>query len=527
LIDGAPDASLVETLAQPSFYPHRPPSVEIRQTHISWVFLAGGLVYKLKKPVRFRFVDYSSREQRLESCLAEVRLNRRLAPTIYLGVVAVRRDGAGFAMGAVDELGGKAEDYLVAMRRLPEKEMLDRRLAQGTAGVAELEKVAAKLVAFHAACPDRGEAYGSREVLAETVLGNHAECAAVAGDGGSRSRMGDLRRYLQTFLDQHDELLRRRASSGRVREGHGDLRAEHICLNAALDIFDCVEFSERLRSTDVASEIAFLAMDLDFLGFPALAEEFARAYAEAAGDGELHALLEFHRCHRALVRAKVEMLRSREPEVGTASREEAREAARRYFRLAARYARGRRPAELIVVCGLSGTGKSTVARVVGDLTGFAIASSDPTRKRLAGLPPFRRSDPQTARSLYGAESTRRTYAALFAGAREALAVGRGVVLDATFLNPADRRGAIAVARAARVPVTFLECRGEEAEVLRRLRDRQRRPVSASDATEEIYLRQRGQEAAIFVPAPARHAIIDTARDLQQVAAALEQELGVD
>jgi aminoglycoside phosphotransferase family enzyme len=178
--NGAPDASLVETLAQPGFYPHRPPSVEIRQTHISWVFLAGGLVYKLKKPVRFRFLDYSSREQRLESCLAEVRLNRRLAPTIYLGVVAVRRHGAGFALGSVDDLGGEAEDYLVAMRRLPEEEMLDRRLARGTAGAAELEQVAAKLVAFHAACPDRGEAYGSREVVAEAVLGNLAEYAAVA-----------------------------------------------------------------------------------------------------------------------------------------------------------------------------------------------------------------------------------------------------------------------------------------------------------------------------------------------------------
>jgi aminoglycoside phosphotransferase family enzyme/predicted kinase len=523
--DGAPHASLVETLAQPSFYAHRPPSVEIRQTHISWVFLAGGFVYKLKKPVRFRFLDYSTREQRLESCLAEVRLNRRLAPTIYLGVVAVRRHDAGFALGSVDELAGEAEDYLVAMRRLPEEKMLDRRLAQGTAGVGELERVAAKLVAFHAACPDRGDAFGSREVVAETVLGNLAECASVARDGGVASRISDLRRYFETFLDEHDELLRRRAGSGKIRDGHGDLRAEHICLNAALDIFDCVEFSERLRSTDVASEIAFLAMDLDFLGFPALADGFARAYAEAAGDRELHALLEFYRCHRALVRGKVEFLRSDEPEVGAAARQEAREAARRYFRLAARYARGRRRAELIVVCGLSGTGKSTVARVVGDLTGFAIVGSDPTRKRLAGVPRFQRSDPQTARSLYAADSTRRTYAALFARARESLMAGRGVVLDATFLNPADRRAALGVARAASVPVTFLECRAVETEVLQRLRDRQKRSDAISDATEAIYLRQRGQSAPIVVPAPARHAIIDTARDPEDVAVDVEQLLG--
>jgi predicted kinase len=157
---------------------------------------------------------------------------------------------------------------------------------------------------------------------------------------------------------------------------------------------------------------------------------------------------------------------------------------------------------------------------------FAIASSDPTRKRLAGIPSFQRSDPQTARSLYAADSTRRTYAALFAGARESLAVGHGVVLDATFLNPADRRAAIAVARAARVPVTFLECRAEEAEVLRRLRDRQKRSDAISDATEEIYLRQHCEAVRIVVPAPARHAIIDTARGREDVAADVERLLGL-
>ena len=526
MAEGASHTSLVETLAQPSFYPHRPQSVEVRQTHISWVFLAGSFVYKLKKPVRFRFLDYSSRERRLESCLAEVRLNRRLAPAVYLGVVAVRRHDDGFAIGSIDELGGEAEDYLVAMRRLPEEEMLDRRLAQGTAGAADLERVAAKLVAFHASCQDRGETYGSREVIGETVLGNLAECAAVAGDAVSGSRIRELRRYLEKFLDEHEELLRRRVSEGRIRDGHGDLRAEHICLNAALDIFDCVEFSERLRSTDVASEIAFLAMDLDFLGFPALAEGFARAYGEACGDRELHDLLEFYRCHRALVRGKVEILRSQEPEVGAAAREEAREAARRYFRLAARYARGRRPAELVVVCGLSGTGKSTVAQVVGDLSGFAVLGSDLTRKRLARVPRFLRLDPESARALYGADSTRRTYAALFAGARESLAAGRGAVLDATFLNPADRREALILARAMNVPVTFLECQAREEEVLRRLRDRQKRPDEVSDATEEIYLRQRAEATPITVPAPARHRIIDTARDREQIAADVEQELGL-
>jgi aminoglycoside phosphotransferase family enzyme len=391
--------SLVRALGDPSLYPHRPSAVETRQTHISWVFLADDFVYKLKKPIRFPFVDYSTRELRRRWCLAEVELNRRLAPSTYLGVALVRHGDRGFELGAVGDLSGEAEDSLVAMRRLPEDEMLDRRLARGAAGVADLDRVAVKLAEFHARAPERGDPYGLPATIEETVRGNLTECAPFAGDTVSESRLAWLEGYARAFLAQSSERLRRRVRQGRIRDGHGDLRAEHVCLGPRLEIFDCIEFSERLRSIDVASEIAFLAMDLDFLGHPLLADAFAASYAKASGDAEIAELLPFYQCYRAVVRGKVESLRSREAEVEPESRRQARAVARRYFRIAARFAAGPRAPEVIVVCGLSGTGKSTVARVFGDVTGFPVVSSDVLRKELAGLPRFAHPDAETARAL--------------------------------------------------------------------------------------------------------------------------------
>jgi aminoglycoside phosphotransferase family enzyme/predicted kinase len=509
----------VRALGDPSLYPHRPASVEARQTHISRIFLAGDFVYKLKKPVRFPFVDYSTPELRRRWCLAEVELNRRLAPSTYLGVALVRRRGPGFELGAVGDLAGDAEDSLVVMRRLPEEEMLDRRLARGAAGAVELDRVAAKLAEFHARSAERGDPYGLPATIEETVRANLSECTPFAGDTVSESRLASLEAYVCSYCARSSERLWRRVRQGRIRDGHGDLRAEHVCLAPRLEIFDCIEFSERLRSIDVASEIAFLAMDLDFLGYPLLAEAFAASYAKASGDGETIELLPFYECYRAVVRGKVESLRSREAEVEPEGRRHARGLAQRYFRIAARLAAGPRAPELIVVCGLSGSGKSTAARVLGDVTGFPVASSDVARKDLAGVARFAHPDEETARTLYGADFTRRTYEALGRQTDEWLRSGRGVVLDATFREASERRAMTAIAEAHGAPVVFVECRAPEDRVRERLRARR---DDVSDATEETYLRQRAESSALVVEPPARHVLLDTGRDAEVVADDLDR-----
>ena len=512
--------SLVRALGDPLLYPHGPATVEVRQTHISWIFLAGDFVYKLKKPVRFPFVDYSTRELRRRWCLAEVELNRRLAPSTYLGVALVRRSSGGsFELGAVDDLVGDAEDSLVVMRRLPEDEMLDRRLASGSAGTADLDRIAAKLAEFHARSPERGNPYGLPATIEKTVRANLSECAPFVGDTVPESRLAVLEDYVRSYFLQGSARLWSRVRQGRIRDGHGDLRAEHVCLSPHLEIFDCIEFSERLRSIDVASEIAFLAMDLDFLGHPLLADAFAASYAKASGDAEITELLPFYECYRAVVRGKVESLRSREAEVQPEGRRQARDLARRYFRIAARFAGGPRSPELIVVCGLSGSGKSTAARVLGDVTGFPVVSSDVVRKDLAGLPRFAHPDAETTRAVYGADFTRRTYETLGRQADELLRSGRGVVLDATFRDASHRRAVTAIGDARGVPVVFVECRVPEDRVRERLRSRS---DDVSDATEETYLRQRAESAALLVEPPARHFPLDTGRDAETVADELDR-----
>jgi aminoglycoside phosphotransferase family enzyme/predicted kinase len=491
----------------------------VRQTHISWVFLAGDLVYKLKKPIRLAFLDYSTPELRRRWCLAEVELNRRLAPSTYLGVALIRRRGQGFELSAVGDLDGAAEDSLVVMRRLPADEMLDRRLARGAAGRAEIDQVAAKLADFHSKSAERGDPYGLPATIEETVQANLAECAPFAGDTVSGSRLARLEEFTRSYFAQNVPRLWRRVRQGRIRDGHGDLRAEHVCLRPELEIFDCIEFSERLRCNDVASEIAFLAMDLDFLGHPQLGEEFANRYAKVSGDGELLDLLPFYECYRAVVRGKVESLRSREDEVEPQEREAARERARRYFRIGARFAAGRRSPELIVVCGLSGSGKSTAARTLGDLTGFPVVSSDVVRKDLAGIPRFTRLDGKAMDALYGAELTRRTYEELASQADELLGSGRGVVLDATFRDAAHRRTVTVVGSARGVPVVFVECRAPEERVRERLRVRAH---DVSDADEETYLAQRGEGAMFLVESPARRLLLDTSGEPAAVADELDR-----
>jgi uncharacterized protein len=511
--------SLERALGDRSLYPHRPTSVEVRQTHISWVFLAGDLVYKLKKPIRLAFLDYSTPALRRRWCLAEVELNRRLAPSTYLGVALIRRRGEDFELGEVGDLSGPAEDSLVVMRRLLADEMLDQRLARGDAGRAELDQVAAKLADFHARVAERGDPYGLPAMIEETVRANLSECATFVGDTVSESRLAALEGFAQSYVARNAPLLWRRVRQGRIREGHGDLRAEHVCLRPELEIVDCIEFSERLRCNDVASEIAFLAMDLDFLGDPVLADEFASRYAKVSGDDELLELLLFYKCYRAVVRGKVESLRSREHEVEPEEREAARERARRYFRIAARFATGARSPELVVVCGLSGSGKSTAARTLGDITGYPVVSSDVVRKGLAGLPRLTRPDAKAMQTLYGAELTRGTYEALARQADALLGSGRGVVLDATFRDPTHRQTVAEVGVTRGVPVAFVECRAPEELVRERLRARVH---DVSDATEETYLDQRAEGGTFFVESPARRFLLDTSGEPAMVADELDR-----
>lgn len=495
-------SALVDAMQRPETYPHRPRAVELRQTHISWAFLAGEFVYKIKKPVRFSFIDASTLARRHRLCLDEVRLNRRLAPDVYLGLAPiVWRDGK-LVLAEADGKGGAVEEYAVKMRRLADDGMLDRMLAAGNVSVAQIRAIAVRVAAFHAAAAGAADRdpqaaakawrWGSAAAVWRLVRGNLLEVETDCATLAAGAELDELERFVHRWSELRWGLLNRRALGGRVREGHGDLRCEHVSLAGnAIRIIDCVEFNEGLRYLDVASDVAFLAMDLERLGAGELAGEFVAAYREASGDGELALLLPFYKLHRALVRAKVESLASRDARIGAERRAAAAKAARACLALALGYARESRPA-LIVVCGVSGSGKSTLAQRLQDRTGFELVRSDVVRKRLAGVAPTARLAAGYGAGAYSREFTERTYAAMLAEASAHLAEGAGVIADATFSAPAWRARAREAAAHAGVPALFVECVASEQEILRRLALRERRADEVSDATTEVYLEQRGR-----------------------------------
>jgi len=482
--------AIVAAMLRPAFYPHPAPAVELVQSHISYVLLAGDHVYKVKKPVRFTFLDFSTLELRRHFCHEEVRLNRRLAPDLYRGVVALCRDGEGFRLGPEEDPA--AVEYAVHMRRLPAGCSLDVLLERRQVTPAMIDRVAVRLAAFH-----RDAAGGP----AVTANGDPAAVRRVLDDNyGNARRFRDvtvpaadddaIQAFASAFLRDHAPVFRRRQAEGRIRECHGDLHTEHICFAADLEIFDCIEFNPLFRYCDVASEIAFLAMDLDYHDEPTLAAHFVARYAHHAQDAELPWLVPFYQCYRAYVRGKVDSLKSAEEEVPAAERQAAHDSARRHFALAYRYTWAYTPA-LIVVCGLSGTGKTVLAEALCARTGFVHVNSDLVRKRLAGVPPLARSEPAAYDAgLYSPEMSARTYQTMLDEAAAHLAAGRGVVLDATFQLRAGRDSVRAIAAAAGVPFLVVECQCAEAEVARRLAARTQRGDSPSDADWAVYREQR-------------------------------------
>ncbi len=536
LVSSEAGSRLTEVMAammRPGFYPNHPQTVELRQTHLSCVFLAGDRVYKIKKPVRFPFVDAATLALRQRLCNDEVRLNRRLAEDVYLGVVGIVRRAQGLALeeggaetrGAIAHLGRPdVVEYAVMMRHMPESATLESMVREGRADEDTVDRVVQRIARFHeqatAGCSWR---YGAAAAVWRLVTGNLDEMENLAGATLNAAELVTLREFSAQFVEKHWNLLNERAKAGRTREGHGDLRAEHVyVMPDGVRVLDCVEFSERLRYGDVASEVAFLAMDLERLNAPALATHLVRTYAELSGDAALPALLPLYKCYRAAVRGKVDTFKSLQPGIGASERSGAARSARRYFALALGYAR-RLPTGLIVVYGLPGSGKSTVARLLSDHLGLEVLSSDAIRKRLAGIVETASARAPWGEGIYTLAHTRRTYEALAAEAQNRLAAGSGAILDATFADPDERRRVADLAHGAGAPLVFVECRAPEGEIIRRLCSREG-TADASDADVEIYLRMRADFDAVSGVEPQAHLIADTAGSLEELGVRVERIL---
>lgn len=513
---------LVERLSDPLFYPHPTGTVEVLQTHISWLFLTDGYVYKLKKPVDFGFLDYTTLKRRREMCQREVELNSRLCPGIYLGIEEVREHDGQLSLGG----SGETVEVLVKMVRLPAERMLRRVLARGEASSELFRKMARTLADFHS-CARLDASAGALKDLAgvrRNCEENFAQTEKYIGVLVPAAVHGFLRTSTELFLRRHPELFARRVREGRIVDGHGDLHLDSICATDPVCLFDCIEFNERFRVLDVAEEVAFLAMDLEFCGHAPFARTFVDAYMAASGDREMALLLDFYQAYRAFVRAKVHSFHWDDGKLDEAARQRQRSLASRYYELALGYARAFNPRRLVAMCGLSGSGKSTLARRLGERHALEVVRSDQVRKELLGLHPEERRHVPFGEGEYAPSVTERTYWAMMERAEHLLAQGHSVILDASFISRQHRRWAVEAARRAGVPFLLLECRTSDEVIRERLQRRAAKATSVSDGRVEIY----EQQLAAFEPpqefSGAEKVIVDRSRDVEELLAELDAVL---
>jgi hypothetical protein len=491
-------------MAEAGFYEPVPARVEVHETHISWVFLTEDRAFKLRKAVAFPFLDYGTPERRRLMCEEELRLGRRLAPDLYVGLRGVvERDGR-FELAASDAEG--AIEHVVEMHRFDDRHTLAARLEGDTVGEGEVRSLARLIAAFHQrAEPAPPGSFGPQEVAA-TVSENFTTLLGWAGEIGN-PRLAAAHRFAIAFVHGHHAALAARAAQGHVRDCHGDLRAEHVILeDGGVQVFDPVEFDPALRLIDVGADLAFLVMELAEAGRAELATALVREYRAAGGDDGGDALLAFYAAYRAWVRAKIACLRAGELPSGDARVREL-EHARSLALLAERLSwRARRPL-VLVVCGSAATGKTHLAGSVAAASGLEQLSSDVVRKQLAGLAP----DQPAPLDVYSDDASLRTYAELGTRAAKA-AAGGGAIVDATFRRRAHRDAfAAAYGSAAPAPL-FVECRASAAVVAERARRRERQAGEASDATAEIAVRQLAEFEPLDEVAPDRHVQLRTDRD---------------
>jgi hypothetical protein len=458
------------------------------ETHISHVLLAGGHAYKIKKALANPFLDQSTLARRRAACAAELRLNRRLAPGLYLDVVPI----TGTHDAPSIDGDGPLLEVAVKMRAFDEDGLWDRLAARGELGAADIDELAAVLARFHAgtAVAGRDGPFGTPAQVRPLLLDSLRDLGAAPPGPTEAALLAALRTWESETFPRLAPLMAQRLADGRVREGHGDLHLGNVAREAGhCLVFDGVEFNDAFRWLDVMSEVAFMAMDLHAHARPALAHRFVDAYLQHSADYDGLRVFDYYRVHRALVRAKVARLRA--DQVGAtaaAERDAALAAVHDYLRLALRFAMPRRRA-LLVTHGLSGSGKTTLTQGLLEQIGALRIRADVERKRLAGLAPLQASHSAPGAGLYGAAMTEATYARLFDAARAVIEGGWSAILDATFLRRADRDTARRLAGELGVPCVILHFDAAPAELRERVRRRAARASDASEADEAVLARQ--------------------------------------
>ncbi len=496
---------LLEARAYPktSRPPHLPEAITLSQTHISYLLFTPEFVYKIKKPVDFGFLDFTTLEKRRHFCFEEVRLNRRLAPDVYIGVVEITsRDGRVYMEGT-----GETIEYAVKMRRLRPETILEETLDIVTEKT--IASIAETIAAFHKGAETNEEisGFGAPEVIRRNTEENFSQTTAFISKTISQALFDSIRRYTEGFIAAEKKLLLRRLDKGFIRDCHGDIHCEHISIGERINIIDCIEFNERFRFSDVVADIAFLSMDLDFHNRSDLSRALDKAYFRASGDPDGTGLINFYKSYRAYIRGKVAGFKYLEDEVTEAERQAAYINARHHFHLAGQYGQGGFRPMMIIICGLSSTGKSTLARALGDATNAKVLRSDAVRKELAGLDAAAHRFEGFKQGIYSDEFSEKTYSALIERGSMYIRSGRTCVLDATFSKKRFLESARANAEGVGLtPGLFhvFECTALDTTVKKRLTERlekekDQRYAAVSDISWDLYLKQKAAYEEISEP----------------------------
>jgi len=488
-------SKLFESLKNPSLYGSDVGSVEILQTHISFVALTGKYAYKIKKAVNFGFLDFSTLEKRKNFCEEEIRLNKRLCPEIYLNVVLITAKNGNLELDGE----GQVVDYAVKMKEFPQEKIMTKLLQQGKIDEDVLDKICDTLVDFYRSGEHSKDIdqYGTVELVKKNTDENFEQTESVVDITISKDIFDYIKNATNEFLNQKKNVFEKRIKEEHIRDCHGDLHSGNIVVfDDEIYIFDCIEFSKRFRYSDVASDIGFLAMDLDFLGEPYLSSYLIEQYVEKSGDSGIFDMLNFYKCYRAYVRGKVIGFRLNDPHVDKKEKQEIIETAKKYFDLAHYYAalfsrdliKDTRPL-LFITSGLTGTGKTTVARKISVDYNAHFISSDAVRKELEGVDKFERHHDAYNTGLYSPEKMLFTYDKTLEKSEDLLSKGENVVLDATFKSKKLRDKARELAMKTNAHFMILYCTCPE-EIVKKYLEERVKKKSISDGRWEIYVKQK-------------------------------------
>ena len=465
---------LLSFLMNPHSYPHQPKTLRLVQTHSAYVIIVSPYVYKIRKPVDFGFLDFSDLEKRHYFSEREIELNKRLCPEIYIGVVPISLKGGHLVFGEGDEV----VEYAVKMHKLPGRHFLKERLRRDDMKLEDLDQLALKLKYFYEDQKPKEEIenWGRIEKLRISTEENLRQVEGYINVTLSKPAFVTLQFYTDSFYDHKAFLFHSRIREGRIKDCHGDLHLDHIHIrNQAVCIYDCIEFNDRLRYIDVANDIAFLAMDLDFNGRPDLARYFIIRMAYLLEDSSLLQIMDFYKCYRAIVSGKCESLRSREREVPASQREMSKTRAQRYFRLALRYSVAGSQPMVLILMGHVASGKSALAMGLAKELGWEILSTDRIRKELV------HSQTNKNTRLYSDEMKDHVYERLFEDTESLLKKGRGLILDATFSRRTHRDQLRERLDNLTVPYCFIETRTSDEVRKERLLQREENSNQNSDA----------------------------------------------